>query len=231
MGIQGQIEFDLGLAPSTQEDINKVIEELSHPCYACGLGSLNKDNPGLITRGNPLGWISFVSQMPADNEWRLHKAMVGPAGRELDDWCNYHMHIDIEKEAFIINVVQCLTPKVKAKNEKFAKHRAPDRDELRRCFPTRCLRVLKAMPNLKCVVTLGGIATQLILGEKPLEKVHTGNWFTCKLLPGVAVFVLPHPVILCKPDVSEETEANIERLLKKFANTLPGALNIANKTK
>lgn len=228
-----QISFDLGLdLVSNKEDIHKVIEDLSHPCQGCGLGSLHPDNPGLIIRGNPLGWVSFVSEMPGEQEWRERKAMVGSSGMILDDWCKYSLGIDSNKESLIINVVQCKTPRVKPKNDKKSDRgrlRTPDREELSRCYP-RCLRVLRAMPNLKCIVCLGATATTLVLGEKPLEKTHMGNWFSIKSIPGVAVYVLPHPVIMVG-DVPEEREANVERLLNKFHDTFMEAIELAKGSK
>src|SRR5208283_1871308 len=143
-----------------QEDVWKVIEELQHPCFSCELGPQDYHNPGLIYRGNPLARFAFVSEMPGDSEWAQRKAMVGRAGKEFEFWWKHKLHIDIDTEAFVINVVQCRTPKVTKKvNGRYRTSlRSPRPSELRKCYPSRCFRVLKAMPNLECIIALGSVA-------------------------------------------------------------------------
>ena len=227
-------QIDLGLEIPTPEvvveDVDQVIAELSRTCLACGLGSLHPDNPGLIFRGNQYGWLAFLSEMPGPVEWKTKKAMSGPTGRLLDKWCTNVLGIDSNKESLIINVVQCPTPFTvpKGKNQR-GKQRSPDKKEILKCTP-RWMRVLRAMPNLTCLVTLGAVATETLFGVDPLETVFTGNWFRMTKLPGVAVYVLPHPAALLH-DPSEERLKYVNKLLGQFKVEHQRKIEIVQKEK
>lgn len=92
---------------------------------------------------------------------------------------------------------------------------APDATEIKSCFPSRCLRILSAMPNLEVVVTLGWVAAGTILGEKASTRTHEAQWFTTKLLPGVPIFPLVHPSFVLRDPSIEKTKA-VENCLLAF---------------
>lgn len=230
--IQTMLEgLDFG-PPPTKEDVWKVIEELSHPCFACELGPQDHHNPGLIYRGNPLARFAFVSEMPGDSEWREHKAMVGRAGKEFEFWWKHKLHINIDTEAFVINVVQCRTPKVTKKTNGVTKTtpRSPRPSELRKCFPSRCFRVLKAMPNLECIIALGLVAAEQLLKEEAHEKKHTGNWTQLSSFPGVFMYVLPHPAALLHTPTQYKINRT-EKQLKQFVLEWPKVEKLIQEAK
>lgn len=221
-----QIGLGLDLDTPATEKVEDVIKDLSCRCTDCGLGLLYPTNPGLIIRGNPMGRYAFVSEMPGRSEWELKppKPMMGPAGEEFNFWCDKKLGIDNNTEALVINVIQCKTPHIQhiAKGKKFVKQRSPYPNELNKCFP-RCLRVLKAMPNLQCIIALGSVATGMLIKAKPLEKTHTGNWIKLRTFPKAIMYVLPHPAALLH-ESSQSKMVTTMHLLERFRRELPKML-------
>lgn len=187
-----------------KEDILLVIKDLSSPCYDCRLGHCQKkgSNRGLIWRGNPKARIALVSIMPGRTEMETGKPLTGESGKLSDEWFK-SIHLDTNKDMLVINVVQCRPPDVEKVGDfgkKEMSQRDPEQDELATCFPTRCLRVLRAMPNLEVVVTMGWTAARCILGGDPKDQSHLGHWFATSLLPGKAVFCLAHPAAILREE-------------------------------
>jgi len=208
--------LDFGDLYEEKEDCLIVIKDLSHPCYDCRLGHFQnpKHNRGLVWRGNSNAKIAIVSIMPGPKEMEGGKPLIGGSGKLCDKWFGY-IHIDTNKDAFVINVVQCKPPDVKKSGEEKASQREPELDEYAACFPSRCLRVLRAMPHLEVIVTLGWSAARCLLGGEPKEASHMGHWYTTSLLPDKAVYCLPHPAGLLR-DEAGENKASDAILNKKY---------------
>jgi uracil-DNA glycosylase family 4 len=203
-----------------KEDIFPVIKDLSFPCYDCRLGHCQKpkQNRGLIWRGNPQAKIALVSIMPGPKEMESGKPLTGKSGQLSDRWFKY-LNLDTNKDMFVINVVQCKPPDVEKKGEGGkieTSQREPEQDELAACFPNRCLRILRAMPALEVVVTMGWPAARCILGGDPKDQSHMGHWYTTSLLPGKAVYCLPHPAALLREDKNYDKKYKLIKCLDRF---------------
>lgn len=211
------LNFD-DLIINDKEDVLHVIQELTYPCYDCRLGKLQgkKHNRGLIWRGKTTATIAGISIMPGRSEMESGKPFTGRSGKELDKWFK-SIGLDTNVDLFITNIVQCKPPEVQKKSEEKPSQRQPELDEIAICFPSRCLRILRSLPNLEVVITLGLDAAQCLLGDSPKENTHLGHFFTTNLLPNVAVFCLPHPSSLLRDNnKNDEKKWRIIKYLERF---------------
>lgn len=195
-----------------QEDVATVIKSLQGTCEHCRLGLLHPHNRGLIYRGNPFAEIGIVHEAPRDSETERGVAMMGAHGREFERWMRL-LGLDTNTDIFLTTVVQCQPPR-EEKNGMMTQ-REPDDAEVSACFGPRCLRILRAMPNLKAVMTLGWPAAKALLGHKPMAKTHDSQWFETSVLPGIPVFCLVDPVWVVR-DPSPEKSTAVERCLTLF---------------
>lgn len=195
-----------------KEDIKAVMKELSTTCTACRLSLLHPFNRGLLYRGNPMAKIAVLAEAPGDRETELGQPLVGRSGKEWDRWAK-SIDLDTKTQVFHTNVIQCQPPK--AESEGKMQQVAPDKDEITACFIPRCLRVLKAMPNLECVITLGWVAAKALLGGEPKTRSHEGQWFESNTLPGIAIFCMVHPSFVIR-DPTPDKEARVMECMKSF---------------
>lgn len=195
-----------------KEDISKVLKELNVNCTACRLSLLHPHNRGLLVRGNPLARIGVLAEAPGDKETEMGQPLVGASGKEWNRWAEA-IGLNTNKDCFHTNVIQCQP--YKSMKEGKMQQEAPDRDEISACWVPRGLRVLKALPNLEVVITLGWVAAKAILGGEPKGKSHEGNWYETTALPGIAIFCMPHPSgILREP--SPEKDARVAECMRAF---------------
>lgn len=195
-----------------KENIDVALKELNVNCTACRLSLLHPHNRGLLVRGNRLARIGVLAEAPGDKETELGQPLVGNSGKEWDRWAKA-IGLDTSKDCFHTNIIQCQPPKVEKEGK--MQQEAPDKDEIRACWVPRGLRVLKAMPNLEVVITLGWVAAKGLLGGEPKGKSHEGNWYESDALPGIAIYCMPHPAgILREP--SPEKDARVAENMKAF---------------
>jgi uracil-DNA glycosylase family 4 len=192
-----------GLLPETtdREEAESVLRSLHSNCKACRLGlTTDRQNEGIAWSGPTTAKLAFLGDQPDFEATQLpiRQPFAGEPRRELERWLR-RMGVGTA-DVFCLNSVQCKTKRSPSKEPA----REPFKQESDVCFPQRALRVLKAMPNLEVVVTLGWVSAAALLGSKPKprQKSHGGQWFGTDLLPGVAVFCLDHPRVYdlnCKP--------------------------------
>lgn len=197
-----QLGFDLGEETIEKEDPKQVMSELCINCTTCRLGLLHPANRGMIYRGNLDAKIVIIGIAPGATETEKGAAMIGASGKLMEQWMKY-IGINTRTQVFITNLVQCMPDSKEIKGK--LKQRDPDKSEIDACFGPRCLRVVRAMPNLEVVITLGWLAAKAFLGTKndtdiPKTKTHEGQWFESSLLPGVAIFCLSHPAEILYSD-------------------------------
>lgn len=195
-----------------REDVHSTIKELSTTCNSCRLSFIHPFNRGLLHRGNPLAKIAVLAEAPGDKETELGQPLVGNSGKEWERWAA-SIQLDTQKAVFHTNVIQCQPRKVM--KEERMQQEPPDKDEIKACWVPRGLRVLKAMPNLEAVITLGWVAAKALLGGEPSSKSHEGNWFESNALPGVAVFCLVHPSYVLR-DPTPEKDIRVSECMKAF---------------
>jgi DNA polymerase len=195
-----------------QESVATVIKSLQATCVNCRLGLLHPHNRGLIYRGNPFAEIGILHEAPRDSETERGVAMIGAHGREFERWMRL-LELDLNKDIFLTTVVQCQPPR-EERNGKMMQ-REPEEAEVSACFGPRALRVFRAMPNLKVVITLGWPAAKALFGGKPISKTHDSQWFETSRLPGIPVFCLVDPVWVVR-DPSPDKSSAVERALTLF---------------
>lgn len=196
-----------------QEDVFELVKKLTVPCYDCRLGYIQLKSRGLVHRGNLKATIATISIMPGPKEVETGEALTGGSGKLFDKWFE-SIGLNTNKHMWVCNIVQCKPPNIEKPGEDISQ-REPDRTEMATCFPNRSLRVLKAMPKLEVVITLGWLAASCILGEDAGEKSHMGHWYSTSLLPGKAVYCLPHPAGFMR-DPTPEKEGHIFECLSNF---------------
>ncbi len=205
-------EFLFDIEEVCKEDIKDVLNTLNVNCTACRLSFLHPHNRGLLVRGNPEAKIGVIAEAPGDTETELGQPLVGNSGKEWDRWAQ-KIGLSTNKDCFHTNVIQCQPHKV-FKEDRMAQE-APDKDEIKACWIPRGLRVLKAMPNLEVVITLGWVAAKALLGNEPKSKTHEGNWYESTALPGIAIFCLPHPAFILR-DPTPDKDARVAEEMKAF---------------
>lgn len=195
-----------------KEDIQVVLNILNTNCQACRLSFLHPHNRGLLVRGNPKACIGVLAEAPGDKETEFGQPLVGNSGKEWDKWA-LAIGLNTNKDCFHTNVIQCQPNKVEKEGK--LQQESPDKDEIKACWVPRGLRVLKAMPNLEVVITLGWVAAKALLGGEPKSKTHEGNWYESTALPGVAVFCLPHPAFILR-EPTPDKDARVAEAMKAF---------------
>lgn len=213
------------------ENVNAVIKILSVPCFDCRLGHCQKPktNRGLVWRGDPKSKIALISIMPGPKEMETGKPLTGKSGQLSDKWFKY-IKLDTNKDMFVINVVQCKPPDIEKKDGETSQ-REPEMDELAACFPTRCLRILRAMPNLQIIITMGWTAAKCILGGSPTDASHMGHFYSTSLLPGRAVYCLPHPAAILRDSENLDKKYKVIKCLDRFKRHYLDTDNIINLMK
>jgi uracil-DNA glycosylase family 4 len=195
-----------------KEDAAVVMKEILAPCESCRLSMLHPNNKGCCYRGSLEAELAVIYEAPRDSETVRGTALMGHTGKEFESWARW-LQLDTRKEVFITCVIQCQPEKVKKNG--ILTQREPDEAEVRACFGPRALRLLRAMPNLKCLMTLGWPAARALVGGAPIAKTHEAQWFETSLVPGVPVFCMPDPGwVITKP--SPDRVAAIQRDLEYF---------------
>jgi uracil-DNA glycosylase family 4 len=203
------------MVATEKEDIRDVIKDLSRTCQDCRLGVVyHPTNRGLIWRGNPDAKIAIIGEAPGDTETEKGLPLVGASGQLWEKWASY-IGLDTKKDCLLTNIVQCQPDKVRDTSTGRLAQRAPDDQEKKACFGPRCLRILRAMPNLEVVLTLGWQAAGSILGGEPISKTHENRWFRTSILPGVAVFCMVHPAFVLR-EPSPEKQGKVRTGLDYF---------------
>lgn len=208
-----------------REDPLQVIQSLTRQsCRDCGLSHGSPDNPGFLYRGSPLASTAFLIDYPTDSDMRSKKAFSDGYAVEFFKWLQ-QLGLS-EKDVFLTYIVQCKTPvKEKSKNKNEEETGEIAKAELQVCFPSRSLRVLQSMPNLRVLVCLGIPAIKAILGGEPKTKTHHGIWFGADQLPGVAVYCLPDPKTLDET-TSSRTKGRIRQILEFFKTEYLGRTGV-----
>ncbi len=208
--------FDVFEDQAEKDDVGTIIQELKAHCTDCRLGFLpaNKNSKGFFSQGDPGAKIAVLADYPYPIDILMNKFLEDGGFQEWQRWI---LSTGLKpKDLFHLYVIQCRTAVDSVKDQKKT-YRIPNQDEINRCFPSRALKALQAMPNLEVVLALGPIAAKALLGGEVTKKSHEGLWFGTDLLPGVAVYCLPHPRDVAESDTSNQRGRALQ-LLEFFRN-------------
>lgn len=183
----------LNAAPSSMEDVlNKW-----HHCSACPLGSTRLNLvPGA---GSLKAKVMFVGEAPGEQEDKQGLPFVGRAGRLLTALLSA-IHLTRE-EVYITNVLKCRPPN----------NRDPLPLEVAQCKPFLLEQLRIIQPKL--IVTLGRIASQLLLETTSDMKTLRGTWHT-HAPSNTPLLVTYHPAYLLRAP-AEKAKAYQDFLLIK----------------
>ena len=161
--------------PETLEQIGADLGE----CTRCQLHS--KRTHIVFGEGNPSARVVLVGEGPGQEEDRLGRPFVGPAGRLLDriiaamGWRR--------AEVYICNVIKCRPPR----------NRDPQVNEIENCGPFlwRQLRAIRP----QAILALGSFAAQFLLtSQQPISKLRN----RVHQFEGIPVVPTYHPAYLLR---------------------------------
>ncbi len=148
--------------------------------------------------------LMLVGEVPGDQEDRVGRPFVGPAGQLLDR-CLAAVGID-RSAAYVTNVVKHFkwTPRGKRRI-----HAKPGALEIRACKPWLEAEIAVVKP--KVLVCLGATAAQALLGPAFRVSRERGQFIQSALAPYVLATV--HPSALLRTD-DDQREAEIKRFVE-----------------
>jgi DNA polymerase len=146
----------------------------------------------------------LVGETPGDQEDRVGKPFVGPAGRLLDRALE-SAGID-RADAYVTNVVKHFKWEPRGKRRL---HRRPDPEEIRACFPWLRREIELVEPEV--LVCLGATAGRAVLGRGFLVSRDRGRLVESSLAPFVTATI--HPSALLRIREHEERDAALAALV------------------
>jgi DNA polymerase len=184
----------------------KALREAAAGCNACPLWTTGTQT--VFGEGSPKAKVMFVGEQPGDQEDKLGKPFVGPAGRLLDRALE---EAGIDRSlAYVTNVVKHFKWQARGKRRI---HQKPNWSEVAACRPwlDAELRVVKP----RVLVCLGATAAQALLGRQFRVTQHRGEPVASDLAPVVIATV--HPSSILRSDNREADFAALVSDMKTVA--------------
>jgi uracil-DNA glycosylase family protein len=165
--------------------------------------------------GPPSATIMLVGEQPGDQEDRLGRPFVGPAGRLLDKALT---QIGLDRTSvYVTNVVKHFKHEQRGKRRL---HKRPNRDEVQQC--RWWLDQELALVTPKMIVALGATAAHELLGRPVVLARERGKRLS--LPDGHCCLVTVHPSALLRmPD-----EAARHQAFARLVHDLKQAVTLAN---
>jgi uracil-DNA glycosylase family 4 len=163
---------------------------------AASLGTLR---PTMVfSTGNPDARVMMIGEAPGHEEERRGEPFVGPAGRKLDDIIRA-MGLD-RPEIYLTNLVKFRpsTPGQTTNNRK------PSPAEAAACLPILLEEIAIVRPQ--CIVTLGGAASEALLGLSGPVKGMRGSWHEINGIPARATY---HPSYLLQSGANMQVKREV----------------------
>ena len=164
----------------------RKLREVAAGCKACPLWKTGTQT--VVGEGSPKARVMFVGEQPGDQEDRVGKPFVGPAGR-LFDRALEAAGID-RSVAYVTNVVKHFKWQARGKRRI---HQKPSWSEVAACRPwlDAELRVVKP----RVLVCLGATAAQALLGRQFRVRQSRGDLVASDLAPVVIATVHPSSIL------------------------------------
>ncbi|MBU2573277.1 MAG: uracil-DNA glycosylase [Elusimicrobia bacterium] len=192
-----------------------LIEEMKQ-CRKCLLG--NSRLNAVFGVGNTAAKVVFVGEGPGFDEDHRGEPFVGRSGALLDKILDTVLGLK-RSDVYIANIVKC-HPMVNPENpEARGNDRPPTPEEISACRPYLDKQLSFIKP--KCIVTLGSVATRVLLGVTQGISLARGKWYDYPVElfgPGHPIKVLPtyHPAALLRnPNLKRDTWEDM-KMLKAF---------------
>jgi len=187
----------------------KKLRESAAGCKACPLWKTGTQT--VFGEGSPRSQVMFIGEQPGDQEDRVGKPFVGPAGK-LFDKALEEAGID-RSLTYVTNVVKHFKWKGQGKRRI---HQKPNWSEIAACFPW--LEAELAVVKPRVLVCLGATAAQALLGRQFRVTQQRGERVESALAPVVIATV--HPSSILRADDREAEFRAFVRDLKTIAAEL-----------
>jgi len=205
-------------APMTKQppaDMDTLAETVKN-CRKCGLGYARLN--AVFGVGSYKARVVFVGEGPGFQEDHQGEPFVGRSGQLLDKILETVLGLK-RSEVYIANIVKCHPMKNPETPEAHGNDRPPTPEEISACRPylDEQLRAIKPL----CIVTLGSVATKVLLGtDKGISLVRGRSYdYPVELFgPGHPIKVIPtyHPAALLRnPNLKRDTWEDM-KMLKSF---------------
>jgi uracil-DNA glycosylase family 4 len=164
------------------QELPETLEQTRADLGECTRCQLHSQRTHIVFgEGNPSARVVLVGEGPGQEEDRLGRPFVGPAGRLLDriiaamGWRR--------AEVYICNVLKCRPPR----------NRDPQANEIEQCGPFLWRQLQAIRPQ--AILALGGFAAQFLLStQQPISKLRNRVHY----LEGIPVVPTYHPAYLLR---------------------------------
>jgi uracil-DNA glycosylase family protein len=193
----------------------KLREAAAH-CRGCDLW-LNATQTA-FGEGPASAVLMFVGEQPGDQEDRVGRPFVGPAGRLLDEGLET---VGIDRDqVYVTNAVKHFKF-VRQELTKRRLHKKPNAAEVRACNPWLREEIRLVQPKL--VVALGSTAAQALLGNSFRVTQHRGEVVTSDWAGQVLATVHPSSVLRAPDEYRADARREFFEDLAKVAAYLKAA--------
>ena len=163
-----------------------ALKEAAAGCRACDLWQ--KGTQTVFGEGPPQARVVMVGEQPGDQEDRVGKPFVGPAGQILDQALEA---AGIDRSlVYVTNVVKHFKWEPRGKRRL---HQRPDREEVAACLPWFEAEVAAVQPRV--IVCLGATAAQALLGSDFRVTRQRGQLLASTLGPPIMATVHPSSIL------------------------------------
>ena len=179
-----------------------ALKEAAAGCRACDLWQ--KGTQTVFGEGPPQARVVMVGEQPGDQEDRVGKPFVGPAGQILDQALEA---AGIDRSlVYVTNVVKHFKWEPRGKRRL---HQRPDREEVAACLPWFEAEIAAVQPRV--IVCLGATAAQALLGSDFRVTRQRG-----KIMPstfGAPIMATVHPSSILRARDEQSRREAIESFI------------------
>jgi uracil-DNA glycosylase len=183
---------------TTLADLRKEIGR----CRACPLWE--RATQAVPGEGKPHARVMLVGEQPGDQEDRVGRPFVGPAGRLLDEALE-KAGVD-RGDVFVTNAVKHFSWFPRGKRRM---HKTPAQSEVAACLDWLEAEVSLVRPHV--IVCLGATAAKALLGRDFRVTVERGRLKESTMAPFIVATV--HPSSILRMTEDEEREAAFDRFV------------------
>jgi len=184
-----------------------AVSRAASTCRACELWKAATQT--VFGEGSTKAQVMLVGEQPGDQEDRMGRPFVGPAGRLLDQAL---AEAEIERsEVYVTNVVKHFKW-APAERGKRRIHKKPRYSEIQACRPWLDAELERVKPEV--LVCLGASAAQALLGKDFRVSRQRGQLIQSPLAPHVIATVHPSSILRAQDDESrhQQLEAFVQDL-------------------
>jgi uracil-DNA glycosylase family 4 len=185
------------VAETVQGDSLDEIQAIVAKCSKCPLHTGRTNT--VFGEGNPNADLMFIGEGPGADEDRTGRPFVGRAGQLLTKMIAAMQFA--REDVYIANIIKCRPPG----------NRNPEDEEAIACLPYLKRQIELIQP--KCIVLLGGVALQHLLGIKGI-MTNRGKWQSYMDIPTLPTY---HPSFLLRsPNRKKEVWQDLQDVMRKL---------------